>query len=225
MTRPEPPGVGGRPSGARAGLSRERILEAAVDLVDAEGLDALSMRRLGKELGVEAMSLYNHVPNKAALLDGLVDLIIAQVPIEPRQTEWTEQIRMMARAYRKVAVTHPNVVPLLAMRPFTGFKELEPIDYAFGCLREAGFSDADALHAFRVLAAFATGYLLSETGGSFGTGSIIDGNHTIDPDDFGIADYPHLQAMIPHMIDTDLDAEFEFGLDAMIEGLKKHLEK
>ena len=222
MTRSEPLDAPGRPNSARAGLSRERILEAAVALVDAEGLEALSMRRLGKELGVEAMSLYNHIPNKAALLDGLVDVVISNVPIEPLQDDWMAQIRMMARSYRNVAKSHPNIVPLLSMRPFTGLEQLKPIDYAFGCLREAGFTDAQALHAFRVLASFATGYVLAETGGSFGTGAIIQDGGTLDPNDF-LAHFPNLAAVVPHMIDTDLDAEFEFGLDALIEGLKKHL--
>lgn len=221
MTRSEPLDAPGRPNSARAGLSRERILEAAVALVDAEGLEALSMRRLGKELGVEAMSLYNHIPNKAALLDGLVDVVVSSLSIEPLQDDWVAQIRTMARSYRKVAKSHPHIVPLLSTRPFTGLEQLKPIDYAFGCLRQAGFTDAQALHAFRVLASFATGYVLAETGGSFGTEAIQDGE-TLDPNDL-LADFPNLAAVVPHMIDTDLDAEFEFGLDALIEGLKKHL--
>jgi len=223
MTRPETTGARARGGTLRAGLSKERILEAAVALVDAEGLEALSMRRLGKELGVEAMSLYNHVPNKAALLDGLVDHVAAQVPIEPHQTDWADQIRMMAHSYRSVALKHHHIVPLLSKRPFTGLKQLEPVDYAFGMLRAAGFDDADALHAFRILAAFVTGYVLAETGGSFGTGPIPEGDDPIDPDELGLVDFPHIATLVPHMVACDFDAEFEFGLDTIIEGLKAKL--
>ena len=224
MTRQDETGALERKGNTRAGLSRERILEAAVALVDAEGLDALSMRRLGKELGVEAMSLYNHVPNKAALLDGLVDHVVARVPIDPRHDNWADQIRMMARAYRSVAKQHPHIVPLLSTRPFTGLKQLGPIDYAFGCLREAGFTDAETLHAFRSLSSFATGYMLAETGGSFGTGPITEAQSP-DLQELNLDDYEHITALIPEMIACDLDEEFEFGLETIIEGLKAKLEK
>ena len=219
MTMQDETGAEERKGNTRVGLTRERILEAAVALVDAEGLDALSMRRLGKELGVEAMSLYNHVPNKAALLDGLVDHVVSRVPIDPRHDNWADQIRMMARSYRTVCKEHPHIVPLLSMRPFTGLKQLEPIDYAFGCLREAGFTDEEALHAFRILASFATGYMLAETGGSFGTGAITEGDSP-DLQELGLENFSNIAAVVPHMVSCDLDEEFEFGLDAIIDGLK-----
>lgn len=224
MTRQDEAGALERKGNTRAGLTTEKILEAAVALVDAEGLEALSMRRLGKELGVEAMSLYNHVPNKAALLDGLVDHVVSRVPIEPRQDNWADQIRMMARSYRSVGKEHPHIVPLLSMRPFTGLKQLEPIDYAFGCLREAGFTEEESLHAFRALSSFATGYMLAESGGSFGTGAIMDGESP-DLQDLNLDSFEHLAALIPAMVSCDLDEEFEFGLDIIIEGLKAKLEK
>jgi AcrR family transcriptional regulator len=223
MTRQDETGALERKGNTRAGLTRDRILEAAVVLVDAEGLEALSMRRLGKELGVEAMSLYNHVPNKAALLDGLVDHVVSRVPIDPRQDDWSDQVRMMARSYRTVCKEHPHIVPLLSMRPFTGLKQLEPIDYAFGCLLNAGFTEAEALHAFRTLASFATGYMLAETGGSFGTGAIIEGESP-DLQELGLERFEHIAAVIPEMIGCDLDEEFEFGLDSIIDGLKARID-
>ena len=222
MTRQEEAGALERKGNARAGLTRDRILEAAVALVDSEGLEALSMRRLGKELGVEAMSLYNHVPNKAALLDGLVDHVISRVPIDPRHDDWTDQVRMMARSYRVVCKEHPHIVPLLSMRPFTGLKQLEPIDYAMGCLRNAGFTEAETLHAFRTLASFATGYMLAETGGSFGTGAIMEGESP-GLQEVELQDFEHIMAVIPEMVSCDLDEEFEFGLDSIIAGLKARL--
>src|SRR5215218_3500871 len=97
----------------RRPLSRRRILEAAVRFVDREGLEALSMR----ELGVEAMSLYNHVPNKSALLDGMVEVLLGELEIPPEDEGWERRIREAYRAFRRLAHEHPNVFPLLVVRP------------------------------------------------------------------------------------------------------------
>src|ERR687891_2960838 len=93
----------------RRPLSRRRILEAAVRFVDREGLDALSMRKLGSELGVEAMSLYNHVPNKSALLDGMVEVLLGELEILSENYGWEERIREGYRAFRRLAHKHPDV--------------------------------------------------------------------------------------------------------------------
>src|SRR5215217_6386785 len=101
----------------RRPLSRRRILEAAVRFVDREGLDALSMRKLGSELGVEAMSLYNHVPNKSALLDGMVEVLLGELEIPPEDEGWERRVKEAYRAFRRLAHEHPNVFPLLVVRP------------------------------------------------------------------------------------------------------------
>src|SRR5437879_8120056 len=99
----------------RTALSRERIAVAAVALIDGEGLDALSMRRLGAELGVEAMSLYRHFPSKAALLEAVVARLLAELPVPaPTAARWQEAFRALARAYRALLTRHPNAIPLLA---------------------------------------------------------------------------------------------------------------
>src|ERR687894_3158370 len=101
----------------RQPLNRRRVLEEAVRFADREGLEALTMRKLGAELGVEAMSLYNHVPNKGALLDGMVEVLLGEVEIPPRSKDWEVRVRDGYRAFRRLAHEHPNVFPLLVQRP------------------------------------------------------------------------------------------------------------
>src|SRR5215207_11014014 len=101
----------------RQPLSRRRVLEEAVRFADREGLEALTMRKLGAELGVEAMSLYNHVPNKGALLDGMVEVLLGALEVPARNRDWEEHTREGYRAFRRLAHEHPNVFPLLVNRP------------------------------------------------------------------------------------------------------------
>lgn len=216
-----PPAGANQP--ARGRLSRTTVLEAALDLIDREGPEALSMRRLGKELGVEAMSLYNHVPNKAALLDGLVEKVISGVEAPPSDLPWQDQVRAMAHSYRRVVGAHPHAVPLIAMRPFNTIAALRPLESALQVVRDAGFSDEDALHAVRTIVSFATGYALAESSGFFGEHSPTDTTDVIHPDDLDHAEFPHLTAMLPTIATCDHDAEFDFALTTIIQGLEPKL--
>src|SRR5215213_7793139 len=135
----------------RRPLSRRRILEAAVRFVDREGLDALSMRKLGSELGVEAMSLYNHVPNKSALLDGMVEVLLGELEIPPEDEGWERRVRGAYRAFRRLAHEHPNVFPLLVVRPPETMDGIWLVEEFLKTLREAGFDPQTALYAFRAL--------------------------------------------------------------------------
>ena len=123
----------------RQPLSRRRILEAAVRFVDREGLEALSMRKLGSELGVEAMSLYNHVPNKSALLDGMVEVLLGELEIPPEDEGWERRIREAYQAFRRLAHEHPNVFPLLVVRPPDTMDGIWLVEEFLKTLREAGF--------------------------------------------------------------------------------------
>lgn len=221
MTKAKPPSV---PRAARQPLSRDIVLSCALRLVDEHGLEALSMRRLGKELGVEAMSLYNHVPSKAALLDGLIESVISEVEPADANLEWTEQVRDMARSYRVVANAHPHVVSLIATRPFNTPAALEPLERALGLFRSAGLDEASSLHAFRTIASFATGYTLAETEGFFGEHVPADTEDLLQPENLDPARFPNLIELLPTITSCDHDAEFEFALDVMIEGLRTKLE-
>lgn len=181
------------------------------------------MRRLGKELGVEAMSLYNHVPSKAHLLDGLVEFVISELDPLAAHSDWTEQVREMARSYRALANAHPHIVPLIATRPFNTPNAVEPLERALAVLRSAGFDDDSALHAFRMVASFATGYTLAETEGFFGEHVPADADEVLKPGDLDPERFPNLTQMLPTISKCDHDEEFEFALTVMIEGLRSKL--
>ena len=211
------------PSVVRRPLSRDLVLSVALKLVDSEGLEALSMRRLGKELGVEAMSLYNHVPSKSALLDGLVERAIAHLEPPDPNAEWTEQVREMAHSYRAMANAHPHIVSLIATRPFNTPNALEPLERALALFRKAGFDESAALHAFRTVASFATGYTLAETEGFFGEHVPSDASEVLHPKDLDPERFPNLVGLLPTIARCDHDQEFDFALDVIIEGLRARL--
>ncbi len=153
MSRPE----------ARPKLSRPHILEAALRLIDREGTEALSMRKLGTELGVEAMSLYRHVANKEAVLDGVVELLISKLGIPASSMQpWQEDVRRVADTYRYLARSHPRAFPLLALRPFTTPQAVEQERAILDLFRKAGFEEQAAHFAFRAFGSFTAGHLLEE---------------------------------------------------------------
>ena len=191
--------VGRRP------LSRRRILEAAVELVDREGLGALSMRRLGRELGVEAMSLYNHVPNKEALLGGMVEVLIEGLESPPEGSGgWEDGVRGAFRSYLKLARAHPEVFQLFATRPLGTGEALR----IFEVLRGAGLDLVPALQAFRTLSSYTVGYALAEIRGF----------------PLELEGGPRALELAPPLKEVDRDAQFEFGLDLILGGLRAKLE-
>src|SRR5215213_8284019 len=192
----------------RRPLSRRRILEAAVRFVDREGLEALSMRKLGSELGVEAMSLYNHVPNKDALLDGMVEVLLGEMEVPPEDEGWERRVREGYRAFRGLAHEHPNVFPLLVTRPPDTMDGVWLVEEFLKTLRGAGFDPETALYAFRALSSYASGYAMEPAGARLGAVAL-------SPDE-----YPHIHELDAPLREVDHDAEFEFGLDVILAGLK-----
>ena len=179
------------------------------------------MRRLGAELGVEAMSLYNHVPNKAALLDGMVEAVLNDVDLPKDINDWQACVREMAHSYRRVANDHPNIVPLVATRPFNTIASLRPVEVGFEIFKVAGFDPESALHAFRTLAGFVTGYTLAETGALFGEAT---GEGQLTPADLPESEFPRLREVGPYLASTDHDAEFDFAVDVLLTGLQAKLQ-
>lgn len=191
--------VGRRP------LSRRRVLEAAFELVDREGLGALSMRGLGRELGVEAMSLYNHVPNKEALLGGMVEFLVEGLEVPAGDSGgWEEQVGGAFRSYLKLARAHPEVFQLFVTRPLRTGESLR----VFEVLRGAGLDVVPALHAFRALSSYTIGYALAEIRGF---PLELDG---------GI----RAMELAPPLKEVDRDAQFDYGLDLIISGLRQKLD-
>ena len=204
----------------RQPLSRGRVLEEAVRFADREGLEALTMRKLGAELGVEAMSLYNHVPNKGALLDGMVEVLLGELEVPARGLDWEERIREGYRAFRRLAHEHPNVFPLLVNRPPETMDGVWLVEEFLQTLRDAGFGLKEALHAFRSLSSYTFGYAMAEIRGfALEPDGSRRGARALSPEEF-----PNLRELGPQLERVDHDAEFEFGLDLLLSGLRDRLQ-
>jgi TetR/AcrR family transcriptional regulator, tetracycline repressor protein len=203
----------------RRSLDRRKILETAVRFVDREGLEALSMRKLGAELRVEAMSLYNHVPNKSALLDGMVEVLLGELRIPPEVEGWEERIRGAYRAFRRLAHEHPNVFPLFVTRPPDTMDGVWLVEEFLKTLVGAGFSPKTSLHAFRTLSSYATGYAMAEIRGfAMEPSGPRSGANALPVDEF-----PRIAELNRELGEVDRDAEFEFGLDLILHGLRERL--
>ena len=205
---------------ARTSLSRERVLAAALALVDREGLDALSMRRLGAELGVEAMSLYNHVPSKAALLDGVHEAILGEMPAPRRGRDFIETLRGMARAFRRVLLAHPQALPIFGARPAVTEASLRHVETALAVLRGAGLSAQDSVSAFQVMVTFVVGHTLSEVGPLL-SGEPAEPRYAA----LSAEDFPNLTAVLEELEGHDAETEFEMGLDLFFTGLRARVER
>jgi TetR/AcrR family transcriptional regulator, tetracycline repressor protein len=203
----------------RAPLTRERIVATALELIDADGLDALSMRRLGSALGVEAMSLYHHVANKDDVLDGVLEQILLEVQLPPDEGTWQDQVRALVRAWRVVAERHPNAFALVDTQPIRSIEGFAPLETAFRILSDAGLKPATALDAFAVsarlvLACVREGPTTPETHD--------DDGPTIDQIQ---ARYPNLgQAIEEHGENIDLDVQFEIAIEILVAGLERLVE-
>src|SRR6202171_1245164 len=135
----------------RAALTRERILQAAIGLADRDGIESLSMRKLGHELGVEAMSLYNHVRNKVDMLDGMVDVVFSQIELPADGVDWRTAMRKRAISARQALLRHPWAIGLMESRATPGPATVRHHDSVLGSLRTAGFSIDMAAHAYSIL--------------------------------------------------------------------------
>ena len=191
-------------------LTRQRIVEAAAALVDAEGLDDLSMRRLATELGVQGPSLYNHFATKAEILDAVADSVIAKVDLSGfAHLDWSAALRSWATSYHAVLTAHPNIVPVLAHGPGRRPAALAMADAVFGGLVRAGWPAARATHIGALMRYLVHGSAL----GSFALG------FDIDPALY--ERYPHLQRaplLAAHHVAVD-EGAFALGLDLLIAGL------
>src|SRR3954451_7138131 len=202
----------------RVPLTRDRITEAALRLMDAEGLDAVSMRRVAREVGVEAMSLYNHVRDKDDLLNAVIERVMQEFPFpEPVDDDPLVYGRRLAHCWRDLLRALPSVIQLFGERKHSGasVESLRPMDAALSALRRAGLSESDAAQSFNTIGSFIFGSVMMETGQPFGSGE--------QPGAFpsGIAaDLPNVAACAQYLSECDLDAQFEFGLDLMLDGLR-----
>ncbi|WP_371649091.1 MULTISPECIES: TetR/AcrR family transcriptional regulator [unclassified Streptomyces] len=216
MSHPEP--------APRPPLTRDRVLRTAVALADTGGIESLTMRKLGVELGVEAMSLYRHVANKVDLLDGMIDSVFAEIDLPCGKAGWRTAMRRRAISARAVMSRHPWATGLMESRTTPGPATLHHHDAVIGTLREAGFSIELTAHALSVLDSYIYGFSLQEAGPPFGTAEeTAKAAQTIQAQ-FGAGQYPHLTEMtVEHILRPGYDHgnEFVFGLDLILDGLER----
>lgn len=205
---------------AKHPLTREVVLQAALDLVDRDGIEALTMRHLARELEVATMSLYTYVPNKDDLVVGVLNLAVAEMALPPADTPPWEALRALIREYRRVSKRHPNLVPLTMTRPPTGVPSLHTLETALDALRRAGLDPAATACAYRMTASFAIGFVSLESGGYF---KPLDSGAAAAVDVSALADLPRVVEMAPQLASWDSDAEFESGLDVLIGALQRSL--
>jgi|SRR5579884_81140 len=212
----------------RTPLSRERVLVAAVAFADEHGLGSLSMRKLGEVLGVEAMSLYNHVANKDQLLDGMVDLVFGEIDLPADRADWKPAMRERAQSARRALGRHPWAIGLMSTRTSPGPNTLRHHDAVIGSLRAGGFSVTLAAHAFSVLDSYIYGFALQEATLPFGeTEEQTAEVATMMMARFPADKYPHLTEFgVEHILKPGYDYgdEFDFGLDLILDGLQKSSE-
>ena len=206
----------------RSPLSKARVLHAAVTLVDEIGIAALSMRKLGEVLGVEAMSLYKHVSNKNDILDGIVDLVASEFEVPAIGADWKVAMRRRAISAHEVLMRHQWATMLVVSRLNVGPAMLRYVDATIGCLREAGFSYPMADHAWNAIDSYIYGFTLQKL------------NFPLEPREYAKMakaflpripedQYPYLHGMSRQVIDGLHDGlhNFEFGLDLILDGLER----
>lgn len=208
-------------------LTRESILASALEILDRDGIDGLSMRRLGKALGRDPMTLYRHAPNKAALLDGVAERVIDQLVVDTDTDDgdWVSQLRSIARGFRRLALAHPHVVPLLLTRPLAtplGLRPLgtlRPLENILSLLSRAGFTPTDALRIYRALFGFLYGHVLEELQELVERPDESDHVLRLGLHRLPIGEFPLVRGLAPVLASYDGAAELERGLDILFSGL------
>ena len=207
----------------RVPLNRERVFHAAVVLADERGIDSLTMRALGEELGVEAMSLYYYVANKDELLDGMVDLVYSEIELPSGEADWRTAMRQVATTAHEALSRHRWAITLMESRTSPGPANLRHHDSVIRTFREAGFSIELAIHAFSVLDSYISGFALQELTLPFDTpGELAEAAESIRRQ-FPADEYPYLAETITEHVTKsgyDFAEEFEFGLDLILDGLE-----
>ncbi|OMQ14699.1 TetR family transcriptional regulator [Modestobacter sp. VKM Ac-2676] len=222
-----------------AGLDRERILQAAIGFIDEHGLSALTMRRLGAALGVEAMALYRYVPGREDLLDGVVDTVVESLfdddePDDIRLEHaigWQDYLMRLGHGVRRIALAHPAVFPLVASRPPAApwvrppLRSLRMVEAFLRTLCDSGFSDQAAVAAYRAYSSFLLGHLLLEVTQIGAQVSLLDQPEG-DPEAqraTDLTDYPALLRTEPLLSQDKSAAEFEEALEDLLDRLERVL--
>ncbi|MEX1171647.1 MAG: TetR/AcrR family transcriptional regulator C-terminal domain-containing protein [Chloroflexota bacterium] len=209
----------------REPLTRERVIDAAIELADRDGLGAVTMRRLGQHLGVEAMSLYKHVPDKDAVLAGIADKVAAEFTLPAPGVHWRTAIRDSSIAAHAVLLRHPWAGPLLESSLDPGPARLAYLDAVVGVLRDAGFPMIDVAHAFAALDSHLYGFTMQVVSWPFDVDDYVEVAAAmaagLDPDR-----HPNLAAIASAVAASEhgVPLDFTFGLDLLLDGLERRLD-
>lgn len=207
-------------------LSRERVLAAALRIADKDGIEALSMRKLAKELGVQAMSLYNHVANKDDIVDGIVDMVVGEIEVPDTQSDWKTAMRRRAISAHGVLLRHPWATMAIMSRMNVGPAMLRYVDATLGCLREAGFDFEMADHGWNAIDSHIYGFTLQKL------------NFPLQPSEYSQAArdfvsfiphecYPYMNQLTHYVMEGRYDGlhDFQFGLELILDGLDRLRER
>jgi AcrR family transcriptional regulator len=225
-TEPNATTVDARPEAVvstRPALNRQRVIAAAVTLADVIGADALTIRKLADELDVKPMTIYYHVPNKEAIIDGMVDAVFGEIDLPPADLDWKQAIRQRAASARVVLARHPWAAPLMESRTSPGQATLRHHDAVIGCLRAGGFSLAMTAHAYAVIDAFIYGFALQEASLPATAGEEMADLAQAMSAAMPVGEYPHLvEFTTGHVLRPgyDFGHEFDFGIDLILDGLE-----
>ena len=210
-------------------LTRDQVLRTALGIIDRDGVDGLSMRRLGRVLGRDPMTLYRYADTKAALLDGVVELVIDELTVDSTDGDWQSQLRLVARRFRTIAVAHPNVVPLLVTRPLSTplalrpRGTLRPLEATLALLVQSGFTDVDALHVYRLFFGLLHGHVLNELQELVDNPEETDDLLRLGLHRLPIREFPILRGLAPALASYDGAAELERSLDILLSSLQVQL--
>jgi AcrR family transcriptional regulator len=208
----------------RPRLTRDRVLETAVARADAGGLEALSMRKLGQELGVEAMALYHHFANKEALVDAMVDVVFSEIDVPEAVPHWRAAMRRRAISVRDALLRHRWAIGLMESRRTPGPANLRHHNAVIGSLRSGGFDIAMAAHAYSLLDSYIYGFALTKMNLPFQASEDVGEVAQTMLEPFPAGEYPHLlEILTDHVMKPGYDYgdEFEYGLDLILDGLER----
>jgi AcrR family transcriptional regulator len=214
----------------RPALSRREVLTVALRLIDSDGVEALSMRRLGKALDRDPMRLYRFADSKDALLDGVVELVLEELCVpEAAGGDWQDVLRGAAHGFRRLALAHPNVVPLLVTRPLAtplGLRPagtLRPLESLLELLIGAGFDERAALHGYRLYTGFLYGFVLTELQERVSAPDETEALLRLGLHRLPAREFPRLRSLATELASFDGERELDEGLEIIVEGLRRRL--
>ncbi len=233
-TRPSDSGQVGEPDSDEedeesSPITRAAILANALEIIDRDGVEGLSMRRLGEAVGRDPMVLYRYVPNKAAVLDGVVEMVFEQLSLDATRPDWAAALRDLAHDFRDLARVHPNVVPLLVTRPLATPLGMRPqgmlrqLEDVLTLLIGAGLSGVDAVFVYRALFGFLYGHVLTELQEAVERPEETDDVLRLGLHRLRISEFPRLRSLAPTWAAYDGLSELDRGLDILLSGLATQL--